>query len=167
MSTLKSTALFLLALLTLVVGSTDIAEAGITKEISYQGVLRNDDGTLIADGSYQMKFSIYMAPTATSASWYETKFVTTENGIFNTHLGDYSPLTMDFGNDTWLQVDIANGPFYVPLGTRTLLTPSPTALFALKVPTNSITSTELATGAVTNANLGPSSVTSELLSVFH
>lgn len=145
----KKSGLVLLAItLAFSLGVTGFARAqAIPHEISFQGILRNDDGTLISDGSHQLKFSLATTATATSFIWWEAKTVQTLNGVFETHLGDTTPFGFDFDTDLWLQVEIANGAFYAPLGPRTQLTPSPSALYALKVPAGSITSTELAANA--------------------
>ncbi len=145
----KKSVIFLLAMtLVCCLGVFESAQAQtIPHEISFQGVLRNDDGTLFNDGNHKMKFSLATSEAATSFIWLEVQNLPTVNGVFNARLGAVTPFTFDFDTDLWLEVATVVGASYIPVGPRIQLAPSPSALYALKVPANSITSNELAAGA--------------------
>ena len=59
----------------------------VPKEISYQGLIQNSDGSTIENGNYNLTFRIYTSQTGGEALWEETQQVSVENGIFDVHLG--------------------------------------------------------------------------------
>ena len=52
-----------------------IAQAQIPQTLSYQGVLTDDLGNPVADGTYDLGFSLYDALTGGTALWFETQSV--------------------------------------------------------------------------------------------
>lgn len=80
-----------LTLLLIVVSSSLFAQSG---KISIQGILKNFNGTVATDGSYDMEFNIYTAPSGGSAIWTETQSgvnaVSVLSGVYNTQLGKTS-----------------------------------------------------------------------------
>lgn len=76
--------------------------------VNFQGKLTNVDGTNVTDGSYSVRFRLYIDPSAdaaaacvpvsTSCKWEETQSVTLEDGVFNVQLGSVSALSdsLDF-----------------------------------------------------------------------
>lgn len=100
-------------------GSALVAEAAsgvITKQINYQGRLMDSGGSDVADGTYQMEFSLYDVASGGTPFWTATGTtaapekipVTVNNGLFTVMLGDtsvsggtQSPLEgIDWNNDT-------------------------------------------------------------------
>lgn len=74
------------------------AAAGINRQISYQGKLLDSGGTAVADGTYQMKFSLYSAVSGGTTLWTASGTtalptaipVAVQNGLFSLLLGDPS-----------------------------------------------------------------------------
>jgi hypothetical protein len=82
------------------------AGAAINKQLNYQGKLQDSGGITVADGAYDIKFSIYAADAGGTPLWTEcgttgtptARTVTVTNGIFSIMLGDTSAgLVCDVG----------------------------------------------------------------------
>ncbi|MCK4641841.1 MAG: tail fiber domain-containing protein [Candidatus Marinimicrobia bacterium] len=78
---------------------------------SMQGVLRDPLGKTVADGAYQLTFSIYEQETGGSAIWSETQAnVRVGHGVFGAELGLVSPLdNVPFDAVYWIGVSIEDG----------------------------------------------------------
>jgi hypothetical protein len=83
-----------------------LAFGQIPREISYQGVLTEANGTPVNDGNYSMTFSLYETAMGGSFIWQEAKTVLVLNGVFNVMLGDVVPLSPDFDEEYWLGVRV-------------------------------------------------------------
>lgn len=138
----------------LVIALAYTAWAAIPQTISYQGYLKNTDGTPV-NGTRTMTFAIYdMSSGAGAPLWAESQSVATTDGIFSVHLGSVSPLPASlFDNASlYLGISVESDPEMTP---RQQLTTAP---FSFRAATaDSVTS--LAPGAVATANLADSSVT--------
>jgi hypothetical protein len=96
------------------------ANAQIPNLISYQGRLTDTDGNAVADGSYQIVFTIYDA--AETALWQETHgAVATNDGLFAVLLGagdhtGWGPLNDSVFSDSvrWLGVKVGSDPEMLP-----------------------------------------------------
>src|SRR3989339_1069509 len=77
------------------------AKAAVNKELNYQGKLQDSSGVPVADGAYNIIFTIYDAVAAGNAVWSaresdacgaafnpSAKSVTISNGVFSTLLGE-------------------------------------------------------------------------------
>jgi hypothetical protein len=102
-----------LIILLFVTSSTVNAAQAIPYKINYQGRLTNSAGTIVANGLYNVKFSIYDALTGGTLKWQESRETTTRvqitNGLFDVRFGDVTALTPAlFGNSTqlYLQVEL-------------------------------------------------------------
>jgi hypothetical protein len=88
----------------LLVGS---ALADIPKMVGYQGMVTDNSGNPVADGTYTMRFRIYTAVTGGTLLWdSNNQSVTLAGGVFSVMLGE-SPqpaLGLDFDQDYWLLV---------------------------------------------------------------
>jgi hypothetical protein len=77
--------------------------------IGYQGRLA-DPGTGEAkpDGDYFVIFSLYDVESGGAALWNESKTVSVKNGVFSTHLGDITPLSISLfnGQALWLGIKV-------------------------------------------------------------
>ncbi len=77
--------------------------------ISYQGVLTDASGTVVADGNYNLTFKLYDAAAGGSALWSEGRLVAVNKGIFNVNLGSSSSLNLPFDKPYWLGVAVGSG----------------------------------------------------------
>ncbi len=100
-------ALIVLAVSCLLVGT---ALADIPQMVGYQGMVTDNSGNPVPDGTYTMRFRIYTAVTGGTLLWdSNNQSVTLANGIFNVMLGE-SPqpaLGLSFDQDYWLLVTFA------------------------------------------------------------
>jgi hypothetical protein len=95
-----------LAVLTFVLLLAPFALAD-SSTVSYQGTLRNADGSPVADGSYPMTFSIYDAITGGTQRWTENHpAVPTNSGLFAVQLGETTALGVLFSSygSLWLEI---------------------------------------------------------------
>ena len=100
----------LLFSLTIVILLTALTAMGqIPQTISYQGVLTDNNGTLVPEGDYSISFNLYNVSTEGSSLWTETQTVTITNGIFNVKLGEVNPLDLPFDEVYWLGIIIDGG----------------------------------------------------------
>jgi alpha-tubulin suppressor-like RCC1 family protein len=74
------------------------------KQLSFQGVIKNSQGILVADGTYNFTFKLYSVSNSATPIWSETKSILIENGIFNTELGSVTPLDVSFQTSYWLGI---------------------------------------------------------------
>jgi hypothetical protein len=65
---------------------TSCAPTEVQPRFSYQGVLTDNSGNPVADGSYQVAFRLYKSATGGTQVYVVTRTVTTNNGIFSTDL---------------------------------------------------------------------------------
>ncbi|MCP4549795.1 MAG: hypothetical protein GY835_25350 [bacterium] len=104
-----------------------VSEAGIPKTMSYQGVLKETDNSIVADGDYDFTFTLYDVETGGDPLWQESQNLTVTKGIFNAILGSIVPLNLPFHRAYWLGMSVGADPELVP---RVALTASPYALRA-------------------------------------
>jgi hypothetical protein len=84
-----------------------VTHAQFTPEISYQGKLNDSLGASVADGSYEMHFTLYDAAVAGTIIWDEVVTVTVTNGLFTHMLGSSSTLSsVDFDQPLYLGVAV-------------------------------------------------------------
>ena len=109
-----------------------MAAAEVPQPINYQGRLAGTDGIPVADGSYNIVFTIYDHPTLTAGHdiWTSgTQSVPVADGLFSYNLGsnvDFPPnLTAD--SSRWLGIKVGGDPEINP---RTKLTTVPFAYHA-------------------------------------
>lgn len=101
-------------------GATTLAASGINRELPFRGVLRNADGTIVADGTYTMTFRLYNQATDGSAAWIEThdgaNQIVIDEGVFTTNLGALTTLAgVNFNEDTWyLGITIGDDSQLIP-----------------------------------------------------
>lgn len=75
--------------------------------MNYQGALRNSAGTPIADGAYNMVFSIYDSLAGGNQVWTESHSgVVTRNGLFSVNLGETTALGTMFSTHSALYLEI-------------------------------------------------------------
>jgi hypothetical protein len=113
----------ILVLTILTAASTAWAQ-NVPERVSYQGVLTDGAGTPVADGSYDITFAIYDAPTGGSALWTETNTVSVTGGLFGLTLGAISPIDLPFDGNYFLGLSVDGGD---ELSPRRELSSSPYA----------------------------------------
>jgi len=87
--------------------------------LSLQGVLRNSDGTALADGAYDLTFKLWDAEAGGNLIYTEQQkapasAVQVTGGIYSTYLGKVGPITAPFDKPYWLGVTIGAGIEMVP-----------------------------------------------------
>jgi microcystin-dependent protein len=71
----------------LIILFTYIGASAQQVKLSMQGILKNFNGTIVADGNYTLDFKIYTTTSGGSAIWAESQTITTDGGVYNTVLG--------------------------------------------------------------------------------
>ena len=104
--------------------SNIFAYSQIPQTISWQGILQDNQGTLL-DGSYNFTVKIFDLETGGTPLWTEThQGVIVTNGFTQIALGSVNQLNLPFDTQYWLEITIGND---TPL-SRMKLTASPYAL---------------------------------------
>ena len=108
------------------------AQALIPTTLNYQGRIKlNSSGTPVADSSGNtVMFVIYNAASGGTNLWSETwnnatSCVTTTSGLFNVVLGSWTPLTLPFDQQYYLEISWSNGGSMETMAPRQPLTASP------------------------------------------
>ena len=117
----------------------------IPQTMSYQGVLTNPEGRVVADGMYTITFNLYTAAKGDQRIWSETQTIEVKNGLFNVALGSANPLAIPFDKPYWLAVTVGDGS---EASERMQLTASAYSLQARSVSDSAITSNKIASGQV-------------------
>ncbi len=99
----------ILVILAIVMMAAVPASAQIPRLINYQGVLTDDMGVVVSDGSYSMTFRLYEEPSGGTQLWEETIDVNVSKGIFNTTLGHDVVITEFFDKPLYLSIEIDGG----------------------------------------------------------
>ncbi|MCP5156245.1 MAG: right-handed parallel beta-helix repeat-containing protein [Ectothiorhodospiraceae bacterium] len=103
-----------LLVLAMMLAGGAVASAATPGEIAYQGLL-SDDGGAPLDGTYDITFALFEAPTGGSAVWSETHDdVTVTAGAFAVDLGSVDsffdpPTPVSFGRPYWVQITVQVG----------------------------------------------------------
>jgi len=130
--------------------------AQIPNVLSYQGVLKNADGTVVADGDYDLTFGLYLSETGgDSAFWTETQMVTVADGIFGVILGSVEPFDASFRDAYWLGISVEGEP---ELSPRTPLAAVPYSRCANEVVDSAISTAALRDGAVTSEKIADGTI---------
>jgi hypothetical protein len=124
----------------------EISWADVPETISYQGVLTDNSGAVVADGVYRLTFRLYDSPTTSIVLWSEVHTsVPVANGMFNVILGSINELDIPFDEPYWLGVRIGFDQELLP---RIPVTSSAYSLNARSVVDGAITSGKIASGQV-------------------
>ena len=152
----RSAAPVSLPLMLLLLASTGYAQHAptgpdIPKTISYQGAITAPDGGSISDGTYPITITLYGDESGRQRIWQDSYTTDISGGIFSLTLGGGNTPLPDAGGmnrPLWIGVRIADGTEMRPL---TQMHASP---YAINVPARSITTGEIAQGAVSADNIG-------------
>jgi len=74
--------------------------------LNFQGVINDNQGEPVTDGTYEVTFSIYETQAAETVFWEETQSVVTENGVFNCLLGSVTSLGELPQDEAFIEVHI-------------------------------------------------------------
>ena len=117
--------------------ASTIVTAEVPQLINYQGRLTNPDGSLVANGDYQIAFAIYDQAIDGTVLWScPPQTVSVGNGLFTYQLGSVTPFSNNlFGSDTlrWLGIEVGGEQ----TSPRTKLTSVAYAYHALRADTAS------------------------------
>lgn len=104
----------------LVLAAVQLGLATTPATITYQGVLKDDKGDIVADGSYSVTFRLYDAEVGGTnvGSWTETHSVATTDGVFSVELGTQMSLVTGgkFDIPYWLEIEVGGGSPNAPYG---------------------------------------------------
>ena len=103
------------------------AGAGVPRLLSYQGVLTDNLGAAVADGTYQLTFNIYDVASGGSTLWTEVQNVDVTGGVFTAMLGSVTTLSIPFDVEYYLGITVESDPELAP---RVQLCGAPYALSA-------------------------------------
>jgi microcystin-dependent protein len=96
--------------------------------LNYQGVLLDNSGQPVSDGTYSAVFELYDVETAGSSLWNDTGVsISTVNGAFSVRLGSGDspiPESVDFTKTLWLEIQVNGSAF----NSRVRIDPDPTAI---------------------------------------
>ena len=101
---------FLLVTMTLLAMSLG-AYADIEPKISYQGLLKDSNGGIVADGQYEVTFTLYDSPTEGNLVLEDTQAVEVVDGVFSTTI---PAMLSDFNAPHWLGISIEEGEELTP-----------------------------------------------------
>jgi len=120
------------------------AFAQIPETMSYQGILTDASGRIVADGSYRLTFKLYESPTSGPLIWEENQGVTVADGLFNVILGGSGALNVKFDKQYWLGIAVDGGSEMQP---RIQLTASAYSLNARSLADSAVTGATIANGS--------------------
>lgn len=138
------------AILLSLIGTLSLTHAAAPPRMNYQGFLSSLGGsTPVADSTgNSMEFRIFNVPTGGVALWSEIynsssgHFITTTAGVFNVLLGQFTPISLPFDEDYWLEVtSYESGSPELPMVPRQSLSTAPYAFSANTVPAAGISGT--------------------------
>ncbi|MCD4813760.1 phage tail protein [bacterium] len=116
-------------------------KAAIPNTLNYQGRLMNSTQQPVTDGQYSVTFRLYAAESGGTMVWEEAQSVATQNGYFNTVLGNSTALTPSiFNQPLWVGIQV---------GTNAEMTPRQklgTSAYAMTVADGAITANKVASG---------------------
>ncbi len=93
--------------------------------LSIQGILKKSNGVAVEDGTYNITFKLYTAPSGGTALWTETQSgIEVTSGIYSTILGNTTTLNVPFNQLYYLGVTIGSSE----MTPRIQLTSAPYAL---------------------------------------
>ncbi|MBW6534204.1 MAG: tail fiber domain-containing protein [Mariniphaga sp.] len=150
---------------------TVVLMAQIPAGFSYQAVVRNNSGEIVASKTVKFKFSILQNSVTGTAVYVETQSkATNEFGLANLVVGSGTKVSGNFDPAAWgsnshylkVELDPNNGSTFSHLGTMQLMA-VPYAFHAQtagEIADNSVTSAKIVDGTIVAADLAGNSVTS-------
>lgn len=138
----------------LVIGCVGIAWGAVPQTLTYQGYLKNTDGTPVNTAT-NVKFALYSSTSGAGAVWTSsTVSVTPANGIYSIELG---PIDLPFDRPYYLGVTAGADPEMRPLQALASVPYAMRARSADTVPSGAITDSSIA-GTISATKLDLSTV---------
>jgi hypothetical protein len=113
--------------------------------ISYQGILTDENGEKVSDGSYTATFTLFDLETNGVEQWSDEISFDTEDGVFNIELGanptTFASENTSFVNNLWLEIHLQGE--VNPLDPRIKITLVPYAYNALAITGGTIEDTPI------------------------
>lgn len=125
--------------------SINIFSQALPHEISYQGILKNTSGAIVANGDYTLTFKLYETESGGTDIWTETKLINVTDGIITTKLGSINPIVLPFDKTYWLGITIGTD---AELSPRTKLSTVPYSYMSMNVMNGSISADNINSGQV-------------------
>jgi hypothetical protein len=126
--------------------------AQVPQKLSYQGILTDQYGVIVADNIFTLTFRLYSTESGGTPVWEESQSVQVTGGIFNAILGKINPLNISFSSPYYLGITVAAGSELIP---RIEMTSTGYSLISKSVVDNAVTSAKIMDGAVTQEKLAP------------
>ena len=104
-----------------------VASAQVPQTMSYQAALTDNTGNAVADGVYDLAFSLYDSAVDGTTLWTEAQQVEIQNGLLHVLLGSVNPLALAFDKPYWLGISVGGEAEMEP---RIALSSAPYALAA-------------------------------------
>ncbi len=90
-----------------------VATAQAPNKMSYQSVVRNSSGAVVANGNVGIRISLLQGSATGTTAYAETHSLTTDaNGIASLEIGGGAPVTSTLASINW-----ANGPYFIKTET--------------------------------------------------
>lgn len=105
---------FLFLTLFLALASAARAATPPSEMISFQGVLRDANGDLLADGDYTASLGLWSKPAGGAQLWSTTTTLSVVDGVFETRLGDGNQLPQPFDAEYYLEIKLAGESAMTP-----------------------------------------------------
>lgn len=125
--------------------TVNIYSQALPHEISYQGVLKDASGVIVANGDYTLTFKLYETESSGTDIWKETKLITVLEGIVTTKLGSINPIVLPFDKTYWLGTTIGTDS---ELNPRTKLGTVPYSYMSMNVMNGSINADNINSGQI-------------------
>ena len=93
--------------------------------MSYQGIIKDNNGKALADGNYKIAFSMYESETAEKPLWSEEQTLVLSSGVLSAQVGAVNLLNLPFDKQYFISVTV-NGE-ELP---RTMLSAAPYSFMA-------------------------------------
>jgi hypothetical protein len=97
----------------ILVACAALSTADVPRTVSFQGVLKDSDGNVVPDGTYDVTFTLYQVGSG-DPSWIEEQIVTTMDGRFDVLLGSGTPIHLDFSGHYELGIAVNYEPELTP-----------------------------------------------------
>ncbi len=124
----------------------------VPHKLSYQGILTDQNGTIVPDNNYLITFKLYDTLSGGTALWEDLIVVPVSRGLFNVILGQNTPLTLSFNDQYYLGITMSGGSELEP---RIQLTSSAYSLMATDIINDAISTSKIQNGAITQSKLAP------------
>jgi len=101
--------------------------------MGYQGLLKDNQGKLVADGNYKVSFKIYDSEDGEESIWKEVQDVEITKGIINCYIGAVEKLNLPFDKQYWLSVSVGDDEL-----PRMIMSGTPYSLHARRIAEDAI-----------------------------